>query len=58
MVLLEILALTQFKRFKRSKLGRPIVELVHRIDPDATLRRLREQQMRIRLARLKNRRFR
>ena len=36
MVLLEILALTQFKRFKRSRFGKPIVELVHRIDPDAT----------------------
>ena len=55
MVLIEILALTQFKRFKRSKLGRPIVELVHRINPDATLRRLREQQMRIRFQRMKRR---
>ncbi|MCH8003884.1 MAG: hypothetical protein IH934_04620 [Nanoarchaeota archaeon] len=50
MVLLEILALSQFKRFKKSKLGRVIVPLARSIDPDRTLRRLREQQMqRIRL---------
>ena len=46
MVLIEIAAITQWKRFKKSRLGKPIVELAHAIDPDRTLRRLSQQRRR------------
>ena len=49
MVLLEILAISQFKRFKKSRFGKPIIDTLVRIDPDRTLMRLREQNMRRRM---------
>ena len=46
MVLLEILAVTQFKRFRNSRFGKPIVDTIIKLDPDRTLKKLQEQRRR------------
>ncbi|KKM26495.1 hypothetical protein LCGC14_1584120 [marine sediment metagenome] len=46
MVLLEILAVTQFKRFRNSRFGKPIVDTIIKLDPDRTLKKLQRQRMR------------
>lgn len=44
MVLLEILAVTQFKRFRKSRFGKPIVDTIIKLDPDRTLKKLQQQR--------------
>lgn len=44
MVLLEILAVSQFKRFKKNKFVKPIIDVAKAIDPDRTLRKLQQQR--------------
>lgn len=44
MVVLEIIALSQFKRFRNSRFGKPIVDTMIKLDPDRTLRKLQQQR--------------
>ena len=46
MVLLEIIAFSQFKRFRKSRFGKPIVDTIIKLDPDRTLKKLQRQRMR------------
>ncbi len=49
MVLLEILAFSQFKKFKKNPRVKRFGQLLKQIDPDETLRKLREQKQRRKL---------
>ncbi len=44
MVLLEILAVSQFKRFKNSRFVKPIIDVAKAIDPDRTLLKLKQNR--------------
>ncbi len=44
MVLIEILAVKQFKRFKNNRFVKPIIDVAKAIDPDRTLLKLKQSR--------------